>query len=136
VRRARPAMCRRHDRSQATSSSAPAAAALRAKYESIHASLGSSPFRRPLLLRAAPGDDALKGEVFAFASFKSPAVKPEKDALTDEASEQMAVFYERMAVLEEGLQLFDSLFATFLATRLGDGWGEAEAAIRGWLEGA
>jgi hypothetical protein len=78
----------------------------------------------------------LKGEVFAFASFKSPSVKPEKDALTDEASEQMAVFYERMAVLEEGLQLFDSLFATFLAARLGEGWGETEAAIKEWLERA
>jgi len=76
----------------------------------------------------------LKGELFAFASFKSPAVKPEKDALTDEASEQLAVFFERMAVLEEGLQLFDSLFATFLAVRLGEGWGETEAAIREWLE--
>jgi hypothetical protein len=42
-----------------------AAAELRAKYESIHASLASSPFRQPLLLQAAPGDDALKGEVFA-----------------------------------------------------------------------
>jgi hypothetical protein len=63
-------------------------------------------------------------------------VKPEKDALTDEASEQMAVFYERMAVLEEGLQLFDSLFATFLAARLGEGWGETEAAIKEWLERA
>lgn len=42
-----------------------AAAALRAKYEAIHASLASSPFRQPLLLRPAPGDDALEGEVFA-----------------------------------------------------------------------
>ena len=41
------------------------AAALRAKYEAIHASLASSPFRQPLLLQAAPGDDALKGEIFA-----------------------------------------------------------------------
>jgi hypothetical protein len=41
-----------------------------------------------------------------------------------------------MAVLEEGLQLFDSLFATFLAARLGEGWGETEAAIKEWLERA
>jgi hypothetical protein len=78
----------------------------------------------------------LKGEVFAFASFKAPSVKPEKDALTDAASEQLSIFYERMAVLEEGLQLFDSLFATFLTARLGEGWGEMEAAIKEWLEGA
>ena len=41
------------------------AAALRAQYEAIHASLASSPFRQPLLLQAAAGDGALEGEVFA-----------------------------------------------------------------------
>jgi len=78
----------------------------------------------------------LKGEVFAFASFKAPGVKLEKDDLTDAASERLAVFYERMALLEEGLQLFDSLFATFLAERLGGAWPQTEGAIRAWLEGA
>jgi hypothetical protein len=76
----------------------------------------------------------LKGEVFAFASFKAPGVKLEKDDLTDAASERLAVFYERMAILEEGLQLFDSLFATFLAERLGGAWPATEGAIREWLE--
>jgi len=41
------------------------AAALQAKHAAVRASLGSSPFQRPLLLQAAPGDDALKGEVYA-----------------------------------------------------------------------
>jgi len=41
------------------------AVALRARYEAVRASLASSPFQRPLLLQAAPGEDALKGEVFA-----------------------------------------------------------------------
>jgi hypothetical protein len=41
------------------------AAALQAKHAEVRASLGSSPFQRPLLLQAAPGDDALKGDVYA-----------------------------------------------------------------------
>jgi hypothetical protein len=56
----------------------------------------------------------LKGTVFQFASFKSPPVQIEKDNITDPADEREAVFYERMHLLEQGLQLFDSLYATFL----------------------
>lgn len=64
----------------------------------------------------------LKGELFQFGSYRCPAVKLEKDALTDQHSERMAVFFERMYVLEEGLQLFDSLLNTFLQERLSEGW--------------
>ncbi|HEY6514368.1 MAG TPA: hypothetical protein VI032_20495 [Burkholderiaceae bacterium] len=41
------------------------AAALLAKHDAVRAPLASSPFQQPLLLQAAPGDDALKGEVYA-----------------------------------------------------------------------
>lgn len=75
----------------------------------------------------------LKGEMFHFASLKAPAVKIEKDNRTDQGSEREAVFYERMYVLEEGLQLFDSLYATFLSERLAQGWAETETKIGGWL---
>ncbi|HEY6008246.1 MAG TPA: recombination-associated protein RdgC [Geobacteraceae bacterium] len=78
----------------------------------------------------------LKGELFHFASFKAPSVQIEKDATTDQASEREAVFYERMYLLEQGLQLFDSLFAAFLAERLGEGWRATEEKIRAWLAGA
>jgi hypothetical protein len=64
----------------------------------------------------------LKGELFQFGSLRCPAVKLEKDALTDPDSERLAVFFERMYLLEEGLQLFDSLLAAFLEQRLSDGW--------------
>ncbi len=60
----------------------------------------------------------LKGEIFQFGSFKAPAVKLEKDDLVDPASERLAVFFERMHLLETGLQLFDSLYAAFLRERL------------------
>ena len=78
----------------------------------------------------------LKGELFHFASFKSPAVTLEKDDLTDPESERQAIFYERMALLEQGLQLFDSLFARFLAERLAPTWAAREQDIRGWLDAA
>jgi hypothetical protein len=75
----------------------------------------------------------LKGTMFHFASFKAPSVKLEKDNLTDEANEREAVFYERMYLLEKGLQLFDSLYGTFLKERLGKEWTEKERSIREWL---
>ena len=88
-------------------------------------------------LHLETGDDhwkmTLKGELFHFASFKSPSVKVEKDNTTDEGMEREAVFFERMVLLEKGTQLFDSLFAIFLKLRLAAGWGEQEAAIQGWL---
>ncbi len=76
----------------------------------------------------------LKGGMFHFASFKAPAVKLEKDNRTDQASEKEAIFYERMYVLEEGLQLFDSLYCTFLRDRLGNDWAALETQISQWLE--
>ncbi|MBT0653419.1 recombination-associated protein RdgC [Geomobilimonas luticola] len=77
----------------------------------------------------------LKGEMFQFASLKGPAVQIEKDNTVDGASEREAVFFERMHILEEGLQLFDSLYATFLADRLSQGWGSESARIQEWLAG-
>jgi hypothetical protein len=72
----------------------------------------------------------LKGETFHFASFKAPAVTLEKDDITDPEMEREAVFFERMSLLEEGLQLFNSLFATFLTQRLDQGWAQKEKEIR------
>jgi hypothetical protein len=71
--------------------------------------------------------------MFHFASFKSPSIKLEKDNITDEVDEKEEAFYERMYVLEEGIQLFDSLYATFLEIRLGKTWAEEEKNIQKWL---
>ncbi|HEX9023056.1 MAG TPA: recombination-associated protein RdgC [Geobacteraceae bacterium] len=83
------------------------------------------------------GDDpwkmTLKGEMFHFASFRAPKVKEEKDDTVDAASEREALFFERMSLLESGLQLFDSLFAIFLTLRLGQGWNEEMGKIIEWL---
>jgi hypothetical protein len=77
----------------------------------------------------------LKGETFGFASFKCPQIRIEKDATVDEVSEREAAFYERMYLLEQGVQLFDSLFAAFLNERLSDGWTGRLATIQEWLDG-
>jgi hypothetical protein len=72
----------------------------------------------------------LKGDTFYFASFKAPAVTLEKDDITDPEMEHEAVFFERMYLLEEGLQLFNSLFAIFLVQRLDQNWAQKEQEIR------
>ena len=75
----------------------------------------------------------LKGELFRFSSFKSPKVQIERDELTDEVSEREAVFYERMALVETGLQLFDSLLLEFLQVRIGSSWPQTMQDIHAWL---
>jgi len=77
----------------------------------------------------------LKGETFGFASFKCPQIRIEKDATVDQMSEREAAFYERMYLLEQGVQLFDSLFAAFLKERLSDSWTARAATIQAWLDG-
>jgi len=77
----------------------------------------------------------LKGDTFGFASFKCPQVRVEKDATVDEMSEREAVFYERMFLLEQGIQMFDSLFVTYLTERLGPDWNEQLKTIQEWLDG-
>jgi hypothetical protein len=75
----------------------------------------------------------LKGDTFGFASFKCPQVRIEKDATVDQMSEREAVFYERIFLQDQGLQLFDSLFKTFLNERLTDAWNGRLVAIQNWL---
>jgi hypothetical protein len=77
----------------------------------------------------------LKGETFGFAGFKSPQVRIEQNATVDQMSEREAVFYERMYLMEQGTQMFDSLFSAFLKERLGDGWGGRLKTVQEWLEG-
>jgi hypothetical protein len=75
----------------------------------------------------------LKGEQFQFTSFRSPQVKEEKDNTVDAVGEREALFYERMYVLELGLQLFDSLYLAFLELRLGSEWEDELKKINSWL---
>jgi hypothetical protein len=78
---------------------------------------------------------ALRGEMFHFAGFKTPGVKVERVAPDNESDERIGAFLEKMALLEKGFQLFDSLFSRFLHDRLGPDWSTLEGHIREWLEG-
>ncbi len=78
----------------------------------------------------------LKGEMFYFASFKAPKVREERDNTVDGGNERESLFFERMALLESGLQLFDSLFASFLAVRLDPEWQAETGRIGAWLDSA
>lgn len=77
----------------------------------------------------------LKGDTFSFASFKCPQVRIEKEAAVDQMSEREAVFYERMFLMDQGVQLFDSLFAQFLNERLTGAWNTRLQVIQAWLDG-
>jgi len=77
----------------------------------------------------------LKGETFGLASFKCPQIRIEKDATVDQVSEREAAFYERMYLLEQGVQLFDSLFGAFLRERLSEEWPKRLVVIQEWLDG-
>lgn len=83
------------------------------------------------------GEDAwrttLNGELFLFRSFKSPGVKLEKDEITDAQSERVAIFYERMHVLAEGLQLFDSLLLDYLKERLAESWPQRRQELESFI---
>ena len=77
----------------------------------------------------------LKGDTFGFASFKCPQVRVERDATVDQTSEREAAFYERMYLMDQGLQLFDSLYTLFLKERLTDSWNGRLQAIHAWMNG-
>ncbi len=75
----------------------------------------------------------LNAELFTFGSFKCPPVKVEREG-AENMTEQESAFYERMYLLEAGLQMFDSLLQSYLKERLGDGWNERQAEITAWLD--
>jgi hypothetical protein len=89
-------------------------------------------------IRLERGDDlwklTLKGDLFSFGGFKTPKVRLDEDT-PDEAAEREALFFERMALLTTGLQLFDSLFAAFLAERLGASWPKFSRKLHEWAKG-
>ena len=76
----------------------------------------------------------LNAELFTFSSFKCPPVKIEREGVED-LSERESAFYERMYLLEAGLQMFDSLLLLFLQQRLGNDWNTRQQEIATWLEG-
>ncbi len=108
------------------------------RFSEVRTALGAGKALAEAVLHLEKAEDRwrlnLRAGTFQFASFRCPGVKLERDDLTDPETERIAVFFERMAVLEEGLQLFDSLLAEFLEMRLGGGWPATDLAIADWLQ--
>lgn len=75
----------------------------------------------------------LKGDRFQFGSYRTPMIKPESDPNDDPQAEAEAAFYTKLAALEEGEQMFNSVLKNFLELRLGDKWTETKTAIAQWL---
>jgi len=76
---------------------------------------------------------SLKADIFALGSFSCPVVQIERDETADPEHERIAVFYERMSLLETGIQLFDSVFSAFMAERVAGTWSERLKRINEWL---
>jgi hypothetical protein len=75
----------------------------------------------------------LKGTWFSFGSFRTPAVLPPEESEPEEGPEGR--FLEKAALIEEGMEIIDSLFEYFLDVRMGDRWDTEELPkLRGWIE--
>lgn len=76
----------------------------------------------------------LKGERFAFGNFLTPMLRPESDPQSDPVAEAEAAFLTKIAAIEEGEQLFDSLLKSFLEIRLSKSWPTEVKSITDWLK--
>ncbi len=76
----------------------------------------------------------LKGDRFQFGSYRTPMIRPESDPNDDPQAEAEAAFFTKLAMIEEGEQMFDSLFKTFLELRLEEQWQTEQEAMFHWLE--
>jgi recombination associated protein RdgC len=74
----------------------------------------------------------LKGTWFSFGSFRTPAILPSSETDADEGPE--GAFLEKVALIEEGMEIVDLLFGYFLKLRISDQWESTELpAIRRWV---
>lgn len=75
----------------------------------------------------------LKGDRFQFGSYRTPMIRPESDPNDDPQAELEAAFHTKLAAIEEGEQMFDSLLKTFLEHRLNEQWQMDLKNIHHWL---
>ncbi|PLX87077.1 MAG: exonuclease [Desulfuromonas sp.] len=76
----------------------------------------------------------LKAERFYFGSYRTPMIKPDSDPTDDPAAEAEAAFFTKIAAIEEGEQMFDSLLQGFLYLRLSDAWQDELEVMGKWLQ--
>ncbi|MEW6140549.1 MAG: hypothetical protein AB1733_20190 [Thermodesulfobacteriota bacterium] len=74
----------------------------------------------------------IKSTWLSFGSFRTPPILPAQELGEDESAE--ATFLEKAALVEEGMELVDTLFRYFLELRISDTWEASELpALRRWI---
>ncbi|MFH0824237.1 MAG: hypothetical protein V2B18_15905 [Pseudomonadota bacterium] len=74
----------------------------------------------------------LKATWFCFGSFRTPPILPSAEMDEDEGDEGR--FLEKVALIEEGMDIIDDLFHYFLRLRISDDWEAKEVpALRRWI---
>ena len=61
-------------------------------------------------------------------------IKPEHDPNDDPEAEAQAAFLTKLAALEEGEQMLNSLLKSFLELRLSSSWQQEQVAIQNWVK--
>jgi len=75
----------------------------------------------------------LKGTWFSFGGFTTPPVLPPEEDDSGEGPEGRLL--EKIALVEEGLEIVDALFEQFLRLRVSESWETDEVPlIRRWIE--
>jgi recombination associated protein RdgC len=75
----------------------------------------------------------LKGTWFSFGSFATPPVLPPEEDDSEQGPEGRLL--EKIALVEEGLEIVDALFEQFLRLRVSESWEAEEVPlIRRWIE--
>jgi len=75
----------------------------------------------------------LKGTWYSFGAFRPPPILPPEEGDPEEDAE--ARILEKVSLVEEGMEIVDSLFEHFLKLRISDKWESAELpAMRKWID--
>lgn len=88
-------------------------------------------------IRVGENDFALvlKATWFSFGSFRTPALLPADEAEPDEGPEGRVL--EKAHLIEEGMEIIDSLFEYFVRLRISDEWELSELpTLRTWIDAA
>ncbi len=72
---------------------------------------------------------AIKSEDFSFFSFKTPKVSKK----INEDEDPDGKFFEKLYLIEKGVELFDEIFKDFLKKRFDPIWEEEVEEMRKWL---
>jgi hypothetical protein len=74
----------------------------------------------------------IKGTWFSFGGFKTPPILPSSESADDEDPE--GGFLEKVYLVEEGMDMVDSLFGRFLKLRISSDWDAELLQLKRWVQ--